>query len=189
MNIKPAINPRHIPIVPTIVSWASPALLRSRFCTGRMLCVVLQHHCRVITSGLSQSWSCLMQGQRTNKKVNNKLRSLRDQCSLGQTKFTAGECSKSAIQCHYKPAVRSFTLRCPRSGPHNPAHLSFRGDFAPRYMHCHSDRAMRRFVFYPVYRFCILPQMPQMSRIRLQFEDVMFNDLVRSVGPVAAGEC
>ncbi len=41
-------------------------------------------------------------------------------------------------------------LRCPRSGLHNPARLSFRENFAPRYMHCHSDRAMRRFVFYPL---------------------------------------
>ncbi len=53
MNMKPAINPRHMPVVPTIVTCASPALLQSQLCMDRMLCVLLQHHCHVITSSLA----------------------------------------------------------------------------------------------------------------------------------------
>ena len=78
-----------------------------------------------------------------------------------------------------------------RSGPHNPACLSFRENFAPRHMRCHRDRAMRRFVFYSVLSVLLsvllsipmsvlpygLQRVPQMYRINLHFEYVTLNDL------------
>ena len=98
---------------------------------------------------------------------------------------------------HARAANRSFNFTpillfdLSRSGPHNPACLSFRENFAPRHMRCHRDRAMRRFVFYSVLSVLLsvllsipmsvlpygLQRVPQMYRINLHFEYVTLNDL------------
>ncbi len=150
MNMKPAINPRHMPIVPTIVSCASPALLRSRLCMGRMLCVLLQHHCRVITSGLGQSWSCSVQcNVQTNRSTTSSL--VEGSVLVRSDKIFC----RRVQQIGNFNVTLSLLLGLSRSGPHNPACLSFRENFAPRYMHCHSDRAMRRSVFHSVLSVCL----------------------------------